>query len=743
MSFRVFLRWVAVLMAALSACWSPPSTSPHDGTLVIGRVRHSISGGHDDTAAGDGNITVALKHAGGSAVVCSGVLLTPTVVATAAACLADSLAGQTPEVYFGSNLATAVKLSVIGAEAMPASASGSPGSVALIYLAPGNAVYEFGHMSYQTFGLPDWAGTPYEVAGWSPEGSSGQPRPGNADVRQYAILTDSGFFLQPSTQTTGEYRWIRSAQTLEVVDAGFDNARLAAADLGGPLMFQAEAGQTRQVIGILTQVNASASQIEGCASEPCDGWVALGPVDDGWDTPAVAWIKSKLATTHSPRWEAAHWRQPVHGDGEASWWRGEVDYYGPCRSERDFDCDHWLDYNEVLGCTGAPQHGCERDNCIHWPNTDQTDQDDDMAGDACVGTALGQVATYSPVFKAPACLYAGASCSSDALLNGRAQLGPEINTPNTIGSSCADGVAGTYHSDESIDRIQVVRWDGAALAPGALVWVLVDVWAYQDYNLDALDIYIAADARNPSWTHVKTLVPGQAGMNYWMGTSVLLPDGDLQAVRAVFRFNDSAQTCPSGAFTDVDDLVFATNNRACPAAQAWNGSACADVCLTSNGGCDWNATCGKTRNGRTCTCNPGYQGDGFTCVDVDECQDKTAACSEHADCANSVGSYTCTCQSGFTGDGIECIDKCLINNGGCSPYATCTNSLGALSCQCQPGYEGNGITCTAKPTPTPTPTPIPTPTPRPPSGCISGKRCCEFNGDGICTLCISQNMACP
>jgi len=39
-----------------------------------------------------------------------------------------------------------------------------------------------------------------------------------------------------------------------------------------------------------------------------------------------------------------------------------------------------------------------------------------------------------------------------------------------------------------------------------------------------------------------------------------------------------------------------------------------DPCLVDNGGCDVHATCTAAGESRTCTCNAGYQGDGFTCT---------------------------------------------------------------------------------------------------------------------------------
>lgn len=45
-------------------------------------------------------------------------------------------------------------------------------------------------------------------------------------------------------------------------------------------------------------------------------------------------------------------------------------------------------------------------------------------------------------------------CDSVTLLVGRSSLGPELNAPNTI-DGCADGSAGTYGLDESLDRLRV------------------------------------------------------------------------------------------------------------------------------------------------------------------------------------------------------------------------------------------------------------------------------------------------
>ena len=41
-------------------------------------------------------------------------------------------------------------------------------------------------------------------------------------------------------------------------------------------------------------------------------------------------------------------------------------------------------------------------------------------------------------------------------------------------------------------------------------------------------------------------------------------------------------------------------------------------------------------------------------IDVDECESETANCSVNANCTDTFGSFECTCNSGFEGDGFNC-----------------------------------------------------------------------------------------
>ena len=172
----------------------------------------------------------------------------------------------------------------------------------------------------------------------------------------------------------------------------------------------------------------------------------------------------------------------------------------------------------------------------------------------------GQTATYNSTLKAPECGTAGSSCDSGpTLLLGRDTMssGAEPNQPNTINNSCADGTAGTFHSDESNDRLMVATTDGSTLAPGKTVTVTATVWAWNTGSADALDLYYTANANSPTWTAIKTGIVPRAGGAQTLTATYTLPSGSLQAVRAQFRYQGSASSCTTGSYNDHDDLAFA------------------------------------------------------------------------------------------------------------------------------------------------------------------------------------------
>jgi hypothetical protein len=178
-----------------------------------------------------------------------------------------------------------------------------------------------------------------------------------------------------------------------------------------------------------------------------------------------------------------------------------------------------------------------------------------------VGTVGPQTAVFDSTLKAPKCATVGTSCDSGAsLLLGKDTMsgGAEPNQPNTINSSCADGTSGTFHSDESNDRIVVTSTNGGALTHGNTVTVTATVWAWNTGSSDSLDLYYAANANSPSWVFIGTIVPPAGGAQP-LSATYTLPTGSLQAVRANFRYLGSASSCSTGTYDDHDDLIFAVN----------------------------------------------------------------------------------------------------------------------------------------------------------------------------------------
>jgi len=166
------------------------------------------------------------------------------------------------------------------------------------------------------------------------------------------------------------------------------------------------------------------------------------------------------------------------------------------------------------------------------------------------------LAAWDRTLKAPKCATAGVQCWTGGLVVGRGPLGPEPKAPNTIGSTCPDGASGYFHLDESAEAIAVRAVDlVAGLKEGKAIRIEVKVWATASFVTDRLDVFVAPDAKAPSWTLLKTLAPTRAGAQV-LAVDHVLGAGSLQAVRAQLRHaGDPAGGCSTGEFDDRDDLA--------------------------------------------------------------------------------------------------------------------------------------------------------------------------------------------
>ncbi|XP_071552987.1 uncharacterized protein [Panulirus ornatus] len=188
---------------------------------------------------------------------------------------------------------------------------------------------------------------------------------------------------------------------------------------------------------------------------------------------------------------------------------------------------------------------------------------------------------------------------------------------------------------------------------------------------------------------------------------------DVLQLFEVSKLCDGTPNCFLGSDENINELK-CTNN--CPYTQGYKciNGACLDGqchCNDGYGGCgcespdeneckyrpcDVFATCSNTLGSFYCTCFPGYEGDGFSCSDIDECliPELAARCAADAECCNLPAHYTCKCKEGFTGDGYQLctdIDECS-NPGACGSNAICSNLHGNYTCSCPDGFIGNPYT---------------------------------------------------
>ncbi|XP_066539114.1 cubilin [Hoplias malabaricus] len=138
---------------------------------------------------------------------------------------------------------------------------------------------------------------------------------------------------------------------------------------------------------------------------------------------------------------------------------------------------------------------------------------------------------------------------------------------------------------------------------------------------------------------------------------------------------------------------------ACPAGWQGNGYSCQDVneCDTNNGGCSTSpmVPCLNTMGSFHCgQCPPGYEGDGKTCTQANICSTNNGGCYPLATCASVPGSNipTCTCPPGYVGNGYgpagctQVVDTCSTNNP--CVNGQCENTVTGYVCHCDPGWTG-------------------------------------------------------
>ncbi|XP_078603193.1 uncharacterized protein LOC144877163 [Branchiostoma floridae x Branchiostoma japonicum] len=174
-------------------------------------------------------------------------------------------------------------------------------------------------------------------------------------------------------------------------------------------------------------------------------------------------------------------------------------------------------------------------------------------------------------------------------------------------------------------------------------------------------------------------------------------------VKIVTSDIDGCAGDPCDANADCTDVPAPGTGQDCTCNAGYEGDGynCTDIEGCAGDPCDANAACTDVPapgTGQDCTCNAGYEGDGYTCTDVDGCAGDP--CDANADCTDVPAPGTgqdCTCNAGYEGDGYNCTDIDGCAGHPCDANADCTDVPApgtGQDCRCNAGYEGDGYNCT-------------------------------------------------
>ncbi|XP_017793749.1 PREDICTED: nidogen-2 [Habropoda laboriosa] len=127
-------------------------------------------------------------------------------------------------------------------------------------------------------------------------------------------------------------------------------------------------------------------------------------------------------------------------------------------------------------------------------------------------------------------------------------------------------------------------------------------------------------------------------------------------------------------------------------------------CSTNPSQCHVNAQCVSAGNGGyKCVCIEGYNGDGTRyCVEDHIGCNVLHNCGRNAICGynQTSANFACVCQPGFYGDGMTCLPQssCRLDSSLCSQFATCvTAGDNQFACVCNEGFIGDGANCKPRP----------------------------------------------
>jgi cysteine-rich repeat protein len=123
-------------------------------------------------------------------------------------------------------------------------------------------------------------------------------------------------------------------------------------------------------------------------------------------------------------------------------------------------------------------------------------------------------------------------------------------------------------------------------------------------------------------------------------------------------------------------------------------SGCGDGVMLGDEACDDGNVVDGDGCSATCTLETGFDCTGAPtlCTDIDECAATPSGCDLAADCTNTVGAFTCTCKPGYVGDGKVCTPKEDCGAVACDDSNPCTDDTCDKATGCV--HANNPLPCT-------------------------------------------------